>query len=159
MAAEQLAVLAVAADLDHPAAIAVDGRRADGAHRHLADDDVVARLARSLLGQPEAGDLRHAEGRCGNRRVVERMRVLAGGRLHRDHALLGSLVRQRRAGDDVADRVDAVAARLLVAVDLDQTALVSVDAERREVESLGVGRAAGGDAHVVEPLLTLAPVE
>ena len=54
VAAEQLAVLLVADDLDEAGAVAVDGAGADRAVLHLADDDVVAGLARLLLGEPEA---------------------------------------------------------------------------------------------------------
>src|SRR5918993_2890299 len=59
--AEDLAVAAVADDLHHAAAIAVDGRRADRAHRHFADDHLMPGLLGLLLGQPEARDLRRAE--------------------------------------------------------------------------------------------------
>ena len=54
MAAEQLAVALVADDLDQAGAVAVDRAGADGAVLDLADGDVVACLARLLLGEPEA---------------------------------------------------------------------------------------------------------
>src|SRR3954454_14343169 len=62
--ADQLAVLLVADHLDHAAAVAVHGTRADRAVVDLADDDVDALLARLLLGQPERADVRGAEGRA-----------------------------------------------------------------------------------------------
>src|SRR5919199_5571378 len=111
VAAEQLAVLALADDLHQPAAIAVDGPRADGAVLELADDDVVALLARLLLGQAEAADVRRAKGRARDVDVLERVRLHARGRLDRDDALVGGLVRQRRPVYEVADRVDAVERR------------------------------------------------
>src|SRR4051812_49912012 len=60
VAAEHLAVLLVADDLDDAGAVAVDRARADRAVLDLADDDVVALLARLLLGQPERADVRRA---------------------------------------------------------------------------------------------------
>ena len=79
MAAEQLAVALVADDLDQAGAVAVDRAGADGAVLDLADDDVVAGLARLLLGQPEERDVRGAERRARDVDVLERVR-LAGRR-------------------------------------------------------------------------------
>ena len=110
VAAEQLAVLLVADDLDQAAAVAVDGAGADGAVLDLADDDVVALLARLLLGEPEAGDVGRAERRARDVDVLDRVRLQPGGVLDGDDALVGRLVRERRAGDEVADRVDALGA-------------------------------------------------
>src|SRR3954464_12101671 len=68
---EKLAVLLVADDLDH-AAVAVDGWRADGGDRDPPDRDVVALVARLLLGEAEARDLRVAERRGGDERPEHR---------------------------------------------------------------------------------------
>ena len=103
-----------------PAAVAVDGAGADRAVGHLADDDVVALLAGLRLGQAEARDVRQAEGRARDVDVHERMRLEAGGGLDGDDALVGGLVGERRAGREVADRVDALARGALRAVDGDQ---------------------------------------
>ena len=73
VAAEQLAVLLLADDLDQPGAVAVDGAGADGAVLDLADDDVVALLARLGLGEAEAGDVRGAEGGAGDVDVLDRV--------------------------------------------------------------------------------------
>ena len=89
-----------------PAAVAVDGAGADRAVGHLADDDVVALLARLRLGQAEARDVRRAEGRARDVDVHERMGLEPGGSLDGDDPLVGRLVRERRAGREVADRVD-----------------------------------------------------
>ncbi len=48
------------------------------------------------------------EGRAGDRVAVERVELLAGDRLGGDDALLLRLVGERRAGREIADRVDAV---------------------------------------------------
>ena len=106
VAAEQLAVLRLADDLDEAGAVAVDRARADGAVLDLADDDVVAGLLGLLLGQPERGDVRRAERRARDVDVDERVRRVPGGVLGGDDALVGGLVRERGAGDEVADRVD-----------------------------------------------------
>ena len=60
---------------------------------------------------------------------------------------------------DVADRPDAVGGGAQPPVDLDQPALAGLDAGRVETERLDVGRAARGDAQVVELLRAVAPVE
>src|SRR5664280_3477890 len=63
VSSEQLAVAALADDLDQARAVAVDGAAADRAVGNLADDDVVSLLARLLLGEPERANVRRAEGR------------------------------------------------------------------------------------------------
>ena len=120
VAAEQLAVALVADDLDQAAAVAVDRAGADGAVLDLADGDVVAGLARLLLGQPEGGDVGRAERRARDVDVLDRVRLEAGRVLDGDDALVGGLVGERRARDEVADRLDALGARAQRAVDLDQ---------------------------------------
>ena len=74
VAAEQLAVLLLADDLDQALPVAVDRARADRAVLELADDDVVAGVARLLLGQPERADVRRAERRARDVDVDERVR-------------------------------------------------------------------------------------
>ena len=64
--AEELAVAAVADDLDEAGPVAVDGPGADRAVLDAPDDDVVAGVERLGLGQTEARDVRRAEGRPGN---------------------------------------------------------------------------------------------
>ena len=149
VAADQLAVLLVADDLDHAAAVAVDRAGADRAVVDLADDDVDALLARLLLGQPERGDVGRAERRARDVDVLDRVRLQPGGVLDGDDALVGRLVGERGAGDEVADRVDALDRRAQRAVDVDQAAVVELDARLLEPEPLDVGPAAGGDDEVV----------
>ncbi len=93
--------------LTRPRAVAVDDPAADGAVWHLADDHVVALLARLRLGQPEGADVRRAERRAGDVDVGERMGLAPGGVLDGDDALVRGLVRERGAGDQVADRIHA----------------------------------------------------
>src|SRR5690606_4595566 len=118
VAAEQLAVLLVADDLDG-AGLAGDRRAADRAVGDLADDDVVALLLGLRLGQAERADVGAAERRPRDVDVADRMRLEALDVLGRDHALVGRLVRQGRTGDQVADRPDTLARRAQAAVDLD----------------------------------------
>ena len=150
VAADQLAVLLVADDLDHAAAVAVDGAGADRAVVDLADDDVEALLARLLLGEPERADVGRAERRARDVDVLDRVRLQPGRVLDGDDALVGGLVGERRAVDEVADRVDALGRRAQRAVDLDQPAVVELDAGLVEPEALDVGPAAGGDHEPVD---------
>ncbi len=77
VAAEQLAVLLLADDLDQPGAVAVDGPRADRAVLDLADGDVVTLLARLRLGETEAGDVRRAERSPRDVDVLDRVGLAA----------------------------------------------------------------------------------
>src|SRR6476469_9103017 len=156
VAAQQLAVLLVAHDLDQAGAVAVDGAGADGAVLDLADHDVVAGLARLRLGQSERCDVGRAEGRAGHVDVLDRVGLQAGGVLDGDAALVGGLVRQRGAVHEVADRPHALEARALLAVDVDEAARVELDAGLLEPEALDVGPAAGGDDQPVGLALLVA---
>src|SRR5829696_7736065 len=134
VAAHQLAVLLVADHLDDAAAVAVDGAGADRAVVDLADDDVEPLLARLLLGQPERADVGRAERRARDVWVLDRVRLQAGRVLDGDDALVGGLVGERRALDEVADRVDALCRGAQGTVDLDQAAVVELDAGPVEPE-------------------------
>ena len=113
-------------------------------------------LARLLLGQPERGDVRRAERRARDVGVLERVRLHAGRVLDGDDALVGGLVGERGAAHDVADRVDVLLRRALAAVDVDQPAVVELDAGRVEAERLDVRAAAGGDHEPVGLALLVA---
>ena len=76
-------------------------------YTHL--DDVIALLARLFLGQAEGADVRRAEGRAGDIDVGDRVGLAPGDVLGGDDALVGGLVSERRTGDEVADRINAVA--------------------------------------------------
>src|SRR3954466_13302761 len=141
VAAQQLAVALVADDLDQAAAVAVDRAGADGAVLDLADGDVVAGLARLLLGQPERRDVGVAEGRARDVDVLDRVRLETGGVLDSDDPLVGGLVGQSRAADEVADGPHAVGARAQRAVHLDEPVLTRLDARLIEPEPLDVGAA------------------
>src|SRR3954452_22617902 len=92
VAAYELAVLLLADHLDHPAAVPVDRAGPDRAVVDLADDDVVALLARLLLGEAERPDVGRAERRARDVVIVDRVRVLPGRVLDGDDALVGRLV-------------------------------------------------------------------
>src|SRR3954449_4080573 len=82
--ADQLAVLLLADDLDHPAAVAVDRARTDRAVVDLADDDVEALLARLLLREAERPDVGGAERRARDVLVLDRVGLHPGRVLDRD---------------------------------------------------------------------------
>src|SRR3954471_6342047 len=145
VAAQQLAVALIADDFVQAAAVAVDRAGPNGAVLDLADGDVVAGLARLLLGQPERRDVRVAEGRARDVDVLDRVRLEAGGVLDGDDPLVGGLVGQGRTADEVADGPHAVGAGAQRAVDLDEPVLTRLDARLVEPEPLDVGAAAGGD--------------
>ena len=74
-----------------------------------------------------------------------------GGVLDGDDPLVGGLVGERRAGDEVADRVHALACDVRIAPStFDQALLVERDARLVEAQPLDVGPAAGGDDQVVD---------
>src|SRR4051812_12500426 len=145
VAAQQLAVALVADDLDQAAAVAVDRAGADRAVLDLADGDVVAGLARLLLGQPERRDVGVAEGRARDVDVLDRVRLEARRVLDGDDPLVGGLVGQGRTGDEVADGPHAVGARAQRAIHVDEPALAGLDAGLVEPEALDVGSAPCGD--------------
>ena len=148
--AEDLAVLGVDDELDEAVFVVVDGRAADPAELLLADLDVVARLLRRRLGEADAGDLGMAEGGAGDQVLVDRVGRLAGGVLDRDDPLLGGLVGERLGVDQVADRVDLRVRGPPVLVDLDLAVLLELDPGLVQAQALDVGRAAAGDAEVVD---------
>ena len=118
---------------------------AHGAVLDLAHHDVVALVARLRLGEAEAGHVRGAEGGSGDVDVLDRVGRHPGGVLDGDHALVGGLVGQRGAVDDVPDRVDAGGAGPHRAVDLDQAVLGQLYAGGLQAERADVRRAPGGD--------------
>src|SRR5690606_28080311 len=114
----------------------------------LADAVGDAGRLQFLLGASDAGDLRRGVDDARHRLVVD-VAALAGQVLGDGDALLLGLVRQHRAGDRVADRVDALDVGLQVAVDLDAAALVELDADALQTQALEVGLAADGDENGV----------
>src|ERR671916_1561561 len=141
VAADELAVLLVADDLDDAGAVPVDGAGADRAVVDLAHHDVDALLAGLLLGEAERADRRGAERGARDVDVLDRVRLQPGGVLDGDHAFVGGLVGERRAEHQVADRVDALGRGPQRAVDLDQPAV-----EGLEQQHLGAEAAVrGGD--------------
>src|SRR5262249_40568072 len=150
VAAEELAVLLVADDLDQPGAVAVDGPGADRAVLHLADGDVVTLLARLSLGETEAGDVRRAERGTRDVDVLDRMGLETGRVLACDHALVRGLVRERWAVDEVADRVHARGGRAHRTVHFDQATVLELDSRGLESERLDVGSAPGRDHQPID---------
>src|SRR5262249_23312289 len=109
-----------------------------------ADPDLAPVLARLLLGEADAGDLRHAIGAAGNVRHVKRMHIVeSGDLLDADDALVARLVREPGRAHDVADRVDSGLVRLKPLID-DDMRLLDADLGALEAEILDIADDADG---------------
>ncbi len=86
----------------------------------------------------------------GNRLVVD-LAVAAGDEVGHHDALLLALVRQHRAAHAVADRPDALRAGAALIVDLDEAALIELDAGARGQQIARVGTAADGHDEPCRP--------
>ena len=113
-------------------------------------DERDALGGRLPLGEPDRGDLRTAEHRMGDDRVVHALDVVGMGdvvehhlRLRVGHVLELVAVRQ------VTERPDALDVGLEVVVDDDPARRVAPHARGLDVELVAVGDAAGGDEHLV----------
>ncbi len=80
----------------------------------------------------------------------ERVCLQAGGVLDGDDALIRGLVRERGAGNEIADRIHALPRGSLGAVHLHEPPLVQLDAGVGQAEPLDVGAAPGGDHQIVD---------
>src|SRR5690606_37097706 len=151
VAAEELAVRRVGDELDEPGRVAEAVRLAVRHEREGRDLDVVALVARLLLGETEARDLRLAERRARHHAVVaEREGLGAADGLGRDDALRLRDVREHELRGDVADRVDVLDVGAHDVVDRDGAALGELDAGVLEAEALDVGGEADGHEHLVD---------
>src|SRR6185295_4039534 len=81
--------------------------------------------------------------------VVVHVAGLAAQDLGHRHAFVLGLVGQHRAGNHVADGVDAGNAGLKVLVDDDAAPVVELHSPAIEAEAVGVGHPADGDQHHV----------
>ena len=143
VAAEQLEVLAVGDELDEADRLAQAVRLAVRRERELRDLDVVAGVARLLLGEAERGDLRRAERGARHHAVVaERHGLGLADRLGRDDALRLGDVRELQLRGDIADRVDVRDRGVHEVVDLDRAAIGELHAGVLEPEALDVRREA-----------------
>ena len=141
VAAEQLAVLLLADDLDQAGAVAVDRARADRAVLDLADDDVVAR--------PRAPAPRSArsEATFGVQNVARGMSMYSIGCVSSPAASSTAMMPSSEAlwasagpGTRSPIAQTPLARGAQRAVDLDQAVLVELDARLVEPEALDVGR-------------------
>src|SRR5919204_1267476 len=148
--AEDLAVLGAGDELDEPIAVVVDGGGPAPAELLAADLDVVAGLLRLSLGEADARHLGVAEGRARDLLDVNRVGRVSGDRLDGDDALLLRLVGERRSAYQVAYREHLLARGPLDLIDLDLAPIAGRHAGGVEVERIGVGPAAAGDAEVVD---------
>ena len=142
-------VLRVGDHLDEAVGVVDRQRAAERRERELADLELrVALGLRLVLGEAGGRDLRIGEHDRGDRADVERG-LVAGDDLGDDLALLGRLVREHHAADQIADRVDAGDVGAQVIVGDDEAALVDGDARGLEAEVLAVRAAADRDQDLV----------
>src|SRR5215210_681892 len=142
---EDQVCLLVGDDLEEPVGLAFDKRLADGPERELRLPDLVTLLLGLRLRKPERGHLGPAEGDARDEVPVLGHRVLAGHVLDGDDALVSGLVGEPETPDYVPRRVHAILGRPPVPVDLDDAALIDLDAGRVEVEVLDHGLPPDGD--------------
>src|ERR687889_187556 len=115
---------------------AFDKRLADRPERELRLPYLVTLLLGLGLRESERGHLGPTEGNARDEVPVLGHRVLAGHVLDSDDALVAGLVGKPETPDYVACRVDAILGRPSVPVNLDDAALIDLDAGRVEVEVL-----------------------
>src|SRR5436190_7207446 len=118
------------------------------AERKLPDPDVHPLLFREIFRDADAGELGVGVNDTGNH-VVIHVAGLPGDHFDAGDAFFLGLVRQHRARDHVADRVDALDVSAEVLVHFHAAAIVERDAEFFSKNAFGKGTAADGDEHFV----------
>ena len=147
MDAEHTVGFGIGDDLYKAVCVAVGLGAAVGHHREFADLDLALCLC-LFLGQADAGDFRIGVDDAGNDVMVHnagKARDEFGG----GNALVFRLVREHRAGDDVANGVDAGDAGLEIMADFDLATSVDSQARLVEGEAFGIGLAANGDEDAI----------
>ena len=99
-------VSAIGDELDHAFYVLVRQRTAVGAERELADPHLEPFLFREILRDTDAGQFRIRVNDAGDN-VIVHVPGFARDQFDAGDALLLGFVRQHRAGNDVADRVNA----------------------------------------------------
>ena len=126
--------------------------RPDAPHGKRVDGDLALLLRGLVFGQAAPRDFGIGEDDGGNGRRLERD-ALAENRVDGDARFVRRLVREHRLADDVADRVDRRLGRRPRLVDLDEPALVHLDARLVEAGHRGIRAAADRHEHAIERLL------
>ena len=156
--AEDAVGFGVGQHLDEAAGIAHAERTAIGGKGNLAGLVGYAVGLELLFGLADPGDL--GAGVDDPRDGVEiAMTRLPGHHLGDHDALFHGLVREHRAGDDIADRPHAGQVGTAVPVDVDAAALVENEADGFGVQALGIGDAPDGDDQTIVPALSPAPAD
>src|SRR5207247_7670357 len=109
-----------------------------------SDDVVELALLALVLGETDARDLGVAVRHAGDVVVFDRVRLAPRDLLGHDYALAEPFVRQHRRARHVADRVASRRGRLEARIDLDEAAIVELDAGFLEADVLGIDGSAGG---------------
>jgi len=126
----------------------IDLGTAIGGEREFAAGISNTSLFQLFLGLSNGGNFWRCIHNARND-VVIHMASLAGQNFSNRDAFILGLVRQHRAGNDVADRIDALQARGEMRVDLHAAAIVERDTGLLQAKTLGVGDAADADQHDV----------
>ncbi|MNQ93076.1 hypothetical protein D3C85_1085230 [compost metagenome] len=136
-------------DLHEAFGLVVDLGPAVGGEGELADPVGAALGLQLLLALAHGGDFRAGVDHVGDD-VVIHLGGLAGNALDADDGLVLGLVRQHRAGGDVAYHPDPRRAAL-VAVVGEHAAWIGGQANGLQAQALGVGAATDGHQYVVGP--------
>src|ERR1051326_8585917 len=147
--AEEFVVFLVGDDLHETARFAEDARFRVRGEGELADLHIVAALFRFLLRQADGCDFRLRVRAVRNVIVVERADVHSLHVLDRENAFGGCDVRERRSGNDVADRVDVRLGGAHELVDLHHAALIELHFRLFESAVFGDGATAGRGEHEI----------
>jgi hypothetical protein len=100
------------------------------------------------LGKAHGRDLRIREDRARHQALLQRGNGIAQGVPHRDAPLHGGDRGEHEHAGAVAGGVDAPVRRAGHAVDLNEAALIGLDADGSKVEVVGVRQRADGHEHV-----------
>src|SRR5919199_4103742 len=147
--AEHFIIFLVGNDFDEARARRQDRGSAVGREGEASDLDVIAALFCLGLAQPDAADLGRAVGTTRNFVVIDRLDMSPCHVLDGQDALRGGYVRQPGRRHTVPDAVDARYIRLHHAVHDDIAALVGLDADLFESDTLRQRPAPDGEQQLV----------
>ncbi len=141
-------VSASATNLTTPSTSSFAKRAAVGAERKFADPHLEPFLFREIFRHADTGQFRIGVNDAGNDIVVH-VPGFARDQFDAGDAFLLGFVRQHRAGDDVADRVNAGDIGAEHLVHFDPAALVERDADFVRADAFGKGTATDRDEDFV----------
>src|ERR1039458_3388074 len=142
--AEDFAIGFVGDDFDEAIVISEDGGAAIAGEGEAADFDFESLGARLSFGEADAADAGSRVSGAGDAIAIDGHGGLAGDVGDGDHAFAGGDVGElRRAGDDIANGIEAGLGGLLVRIHLDEAA-VQLRARVFQADAIGIGFASDG---------------